>query len=555
MSTKTVSDLVNTKLGWEAGNLLGAEVYADDTVSIVSVPCLRISGYTDGTITNSYFYRDINQTSYAPAVGDVLIYEQNVDRMSPIIETYLDGPVTGGSWNYLRGYPLNDQNGFGFRGNNYAFVYGKWGERRFSLDPVANESATIGAFTLALEGDLAGYYKTFFKNIRIEDSAGNVKKIIFSDTLMYTGTTASTGSVNNYTQDIIVKEYVYITGSHERITDLSPIGRYTGSNIQFTSSGGAWFSGRQTEANGLVSGSGSATIECSVLLDNSLGPATTSANSTIVDLGSWESAKGFGFFVDTSNTASKNTVGLHDSKDSYPYSNAKLSTIGTTRKPTWLSAVYDGTDIKLYVDGVLELTLFSATVAAWDSITVGKRPENANEFLRGLVGEVRIWDHARSVAEINNNMFKPMSGNEAGLSHYYPFSDQSSDVDTSIDRAGTSDLNMIRCGKTGVNNEVSISLDNGATWSTPVIVNNGDAIPGMTNDQDCRGVLMKLTSSLWSMTPYTTPSIQSSQLIASGIRVLAKQWDGTQWVERSLKAYNGQWVTSDPRVYKGGRWL
>jgi len=569
MASKSLTSAVATAAEWQAGTLEGAEVFADDALSIATVPAIRMLGDCSGG-ANPYAYRDILQDTYAPSVGDVLIYEQFIDPMTPDTETYLDGPISGGPRAELRSYNPIDHNGYNLRIRNgdadesayRALAFGRWYERRFSLDQIANDGATFTAFTLALEGDSAGRHEVFYRKVRIEDSAGNLKKTIYDTTLLYTGTSASTGGVNLYANVEIREQNAYIAATHERTLDLSPIGRYVASEVRSQGNGGIWFNGRKAQAaSSFPSRSGPATLECCVLLDFADPPETTGTNVGIADLGSWGStnsptAGGFGIWYKLDGTTDDLKITVRDSGvNCLPYSSVKLDRIGTTRVPKWLSAVYDGTDIRLYVDGVLAKTIANATVYAWDKLTLGRRIDTTVEYMRGTVGEVREWDHARTEQQITDNLFRRLTGSETGLVAYYPFDDDA-DVTVAKDRAGSNDLTVQDAGRVTYSLEAAVSLDNGASWGAPVVLGPGDPIPGLAADQDCRGVLVKLTTRLRSLHPFATPAVQSTTVSAEGTRAVLRYWDGAQWLEKPVKAYDGaQWLTTDPRVYVDGRWL
>lgn len=45
---------------------------------------------------------------------------------------------------------------------------------------------------------------------------------------------------------------------------------------------------------------------------------------------------------------------------------------------------------------------------------------HTSDFFDGLIGEVRVWDHARTQEQINDNMNQRLTGNEDGLIVYWP---------------------------------------------------------------------------------------------------------------------------------------
>jgi hypothetical protein len=86
---------------------------------------------------------------------------------------------------------------------------------------------------------------------------------------------------------------------------------------------------------------------------------------------------------------------------------------------------YDGANIKLYIDGTLEGTLAAtgAVFNATQNFTIGKySASNAYNFW-GSIDEVRVWNTARTAAQINSTLYTQLVGNETNLQAYYNFSD------------------------------------------------------------------------------------------------------------------------------------
>lgn len=83
---------------------------------------------------------------------------------------------------------------------------------------------------------------------------------------------------------------------------------------------------------------------------------------------------------------------------------------------------YDGTTLRGYIDGALDNDIYTGTrsTPSANGITIG-RTQNNEQYFSGQVEELRIWNTARSAAEIRENMFRPLAGNETGLVSYYRF--------------------------------------------------------------------------------------------------------------------------------------
>ncbi len=131
---------------------------------------------------------------------------------------------------------------------------------------------------------------------------------------------------------------------------------------------------------------------------------------------------------------------------------------------THIAAVYDGSEVKLYKDGVLAS---SAVVTgnidysnAPVNMTIGSFSRNGSEaFFDGSIDELRIWSVARTSAQIQGYMNSYISGSESGLVGYWSFDEGSGSL--------TAD-------KTINTNSGTI---NGATWSI------GDSPVNFVEDQ------------------------------------------------------------------------
>jgi hypothetical protein len=93
---------------------------------------------------------------------------------------------------------------------------------------------------------------------------------------------------------------------------------------------------------------------------------------------------------------------------------------------TWyhLAVAYSKTGgyIKFYVNGTLTNTINKGsmpTIAGSQAISMGAWA--GGRFFKGIMDEVRIWNVARSIEQIQANMNSELLGTEAGLVAYYPF--------------------------------------------------------------------------------------------------------------------------------------
>ena len=148
-----------------------------------------------------------------------------------------------------------------------------------------------------------------------------------------------------------------------------------------------------------------------------------------------------------------------------------------------LAGTYDGATMKLYVDGDLmnSSTAQSGNIAYADSwYRLGSYKDDDEEFrIQGAMDEVRVWNVARSQADIQADMYRRLTGSEAGLVNYWPMDEGSGTVTN--DRKGT--INGALVGlpawmKTGPAIRPGLDLSFATNDDTPL----NDALIGMDPD-------------------------------------------------------------------------
>lgn len=111
-----------------------------------------------------------------------------------------------------------------------------------------------------------------------------------------------------------------------------------------------------------------------------------------------------------------------------------------------VAAVYDpssGTPVKLYVDGALDVSgNFTVTMntGAGNNVIIGRRTDNVNNF-NGAIDEYRIWNVAKTQAEIQASMNNELCATSNNLMLYYNFNEGSANgnntgVSTATDLSG-----------------------------------------------------------------------------------------------------------------------
>ncbi|MCI4669892.1 MAG: LamG domain-containing protein [Bacteroidia bacterium] len=91
-----------------------------------------------------------------------------------------------------------------------------------------------------------------------------------------------------------------------------------------------------------------------------------------------------------------------------------------------VAVVVDNGNMKLYVDGQQAATnSFTGTASHGNDldINIGGSPGFGGRNFDGVIDEVRIWDIARSQADLQSTITSDLNGNEAGLVGYFPMNE------------------------------------------------------------------------------------------------------------------------------------
>jgi hypothetical protein len=130
-----------------------------------------------------------------------------------------------------------------------------------------------------------------------------------------------------------------------------------------------------------------------------------------------------------------------------------VTSASTIQYNTWMhiAATYDQTSIKIYINGNLDATLNvnAALPTGSESWYIGRRWDH-NDYFRGVMDEIRIWNVARTQAQIQASMNTTVPTNATGLRAYYKLDES----------AGTSPADATGNGYNG-------TLTNGSIWQVP----------------------------------------------------------------------------------------
>ncbi|MHB8261029.1 MAG: T9SS type A sorting domain-containing protein [Bacteroidia bacterium] len=193
-----------------------------------------------------------------------------------------------------------------------------------------------------------------------------------------------------------------------------------------------------------------------------------------------------------------------------------------------VAGVYDGSSLKIYVNGVLSgTTAVSPTFNFPSSSTTTKLGSDAfGEYFNGSMDEVRIWNRALCGGEIINSMNAELKLPQTSLLAYYKFNEgisgaNNSTVTTLADSSGNSD--------TGTLSNFALT-GNTSNWVAPGGVTTGSYSPSfvpptvtVNSPAICAGSTATLTASgvvtyTWS-TSATTASITATPTITANYTV------------------------------------
>ena len=142
------------------------------------------------------------------------------------------------------------------------------------------------------------------------------------------------------------------------------------------------------------------------------------------------------------------------------YSNSEMK----TNQWIHVAMVYDRSVLKLYIDGKLDASgdISVNSVDSSQTVKIGLEDImfNQKHYLNGIVDEVQIWNVARTQEEIQDNMHKPLLGDETGLVGYWRFDEGEGQITYDSSRNGNN-------GQLGSTPEIDHSDPNWVVSDTP----------------------------------------------------------------------------------------
>jgi uncharacterized delta-60 repeat protein len=203
---------------------------------------------------------------------------------------------------------------------------------------------------------------------------------------------------------------------------------------------------------------------------------------------------------------------------------------------TWthVAGVWNGTDIKIYVDGVLANTNTGVTGANFitlaNSFVVGfSLAGSPDEAFRGDIDELRVWSTVRSESEINSAKNCELQGDEVGLIRYYQFnqgddSANNSTVTTLTDSSSSANNGtLINFALTGTTSNwlagspivTGSIIPSEPSVTTPITYNQGDTASPLTATLGANGTGLLWYTSATGGTGVTTAPTPSTTTVGN----------------------------------------
>jgi hypothetical protein len=179
-----------------------------------------------------------------------------------------------------------------------------------------------------------------------------------------------------------------------------------------------YFNGSSSQVD-LGADSSLALTEGAFTLEAWIKPAQQSGICTILGRKNNGSASpGYAFYVNTYNTT--------DGRLKFETQGQNRGTLN--QAVTWgvwqhVAATWDGTTLRFYVNGAEQPAGGDVNLTDGGVHAVLASFPSGGSYYAGQIGEVRLWNIARSAADLNQTLFTSLRGDEGGLIAYYPFAE------------------------------------------------------------------------------------------------------------------------------------
>lgn len=315
-----------------------------------------------------------------------------------------------------------------------------------------------GSYTSSASGLAVGTYNvvvTDTANCGTIDTSFDIKAEPFFDSQAQASASSvcvSGSSTITLSKSAYGAKYYLRNDANDSIIDGPVIG--TGGNISFTSNVITSATNYNILGASLNSGNSLDTVFFNAIEftgDNDLKQVSL-GDSLWIDHFQGKTAFTVEAWVNRSSTGNLHTI-LSNYTGSYPllfridndkislYANSSASVTSSSTIPvgvwTHLAGTYDGSNLRVYINGEFEgVTAHSTPLqAANGGLRIGGGIANNTEYFLGSIADVRLWDKAKTAAEIKAQMQDRLSGTEPSLVANYQFNEGSGTTTANVVQA------------------------------------------------------------------------------------------------------------------------
>jgi hypothetical protein len=177
---------------------------------------------------------------------------------------------------------------------------------------------------------------------------------------------------------------------------------------------------------------------------------------------------------------------------SFNYHQLSIPNVLTLNAWNHVAGTFNNGVTTLYVNGIAVATntaSFASIQASTSQITIGKDPVGVSGYFNGKMDEVRIWNTARTQAQIAGNMNNCLIGNESGLKNYFKLNENAGSTVTDLVTSSLGNMSgmspstawvtgNVDCGGLTCNQEMTQLVTINVNATPTISVNNGNICSG-----------------------------------------------------------------------------